>query len=121
MAEGPRLVPLSAPRPCTQPGCRALVRGAPRCVEHQRKREQERGTSTQRGYDSRWRKARLAYLKRHPLCVLCSERGRIVPAGVVDHIRDHKGDRRLFWDSTNWRALCAPCHNARTDAGDFGR
>jgi 5-methylcytosine-specific restriction protein A len=112
-------MPLSAPRPCGQPGCRALVRGASMCPEHARKREQERGTSTQRGYDSRWRKARLAYLKRHPLCVLCLPRP--VPAEVVDHIRDHKGDKTLFWDVNNWRSLCTPCHNARTDAGDFGR
>jgi 5-methylcytosine-specific restriction enzyme A len=112
-------MPLSAPRPCTQPGCRALVRGASRCPEHARKKEQERGTAAQRGYGSKWRTARLAYLKQHPLCVLCLPRP--VPASVVDHEKDHKGDQRLFWDVSNWRALCAPCHNRRTDAGDFGR
>lgn len=112
-------MPLSAPRPCTQPGCRALVRGAPRCAEHARKREQERGTASQRGYDAKWRAARLAYLRDHPLCVLCLP--RVVPASVVDHVVDHKGDQRLFWSESNWRALCAPCHNKRVDAGDFGR
>jgi 5-methylcytosine-specific restriction enzyme A len=112
-------MPTAAPRPCGQPGCRALVRGGPRCPEHTRKKEQERGTSHQRGYDSKWRKARLAYLKRHPLCVLCLPRP--VPAEVVDHVVDHKGDQRLFWVQSNWRALCRKHHDARTDAGDFGR
>lgn len=114
-------MPAAAPRPCGQPGCRALVRGRARCPEHERKREQERGTAHQRGYDARWRKARLAYLQRHPLCVLCEEAGRVVPAGVVDHIQDHKGDALLFWDESNWRALCATHHNQRVDSGDFGR
>jgi 5-methylcytosine-specific restriction enzyme A len=95
------------------------VRGRARCPEHERKRERERGSSHARGYDARWRKARLAYLQQHPLCVLCLPRP--VPAEVVDHVVDHKGDQRLFWDRGNWRALCAPCHNKRTDAGDFGR
>jgi 5-methylcytosine-specific restriction protein A len=95
------------------------VRGAPRCPDHRRKREKERGTAAERGYDARWRKARLEYLKRHPLCVLCLPRP--VPAEVVDHKVDHKGDKRLFWDESNWRALCANHHNQRVDAGDFGR
>lgn len=114
-------MPLAAPHPCGQPGCRALVRGAARCPEHQRKREQERGTAHQRGYDAHWRKARLVYLRRNPLCVLCKAERRIVQATVVDHELDHKGDVRLFWDESNWRALCKPHHDRRTDAGDFGR
>jgi 5-methylcytosine-specific restriction protein A len=114
-------MPVSAPRPCGQPGCRALVRGAPRCPEHTRQRDRERGTAHQRGYDGRWRKARLTYLKQHPLCVLCCREGRVTPADVVDHIVDHKGDQRLFWDTSNWRALCRTHHDQRTDAGDFGR
>jgi 5-methylcytosine-specific restriction protein A len=116
-------VPLSAPRPCSQPGCRALVRGGPRCPEHARKREQERGTATQRGYDSRWRKARLAYLKRHPLCVLCEKEGRVTAAEVVDHIRPHRGDSTLFWAVSNWQPLCKPHHDRKTatEDGGFGR
>ena len=29
---------------------------------------------------------------------------------VVDHVVPHRGDRMLFWDSTNWQALCSACH-----------
>jgi 5-methylcytosine-specific restriction endonuclease McrA len=32
-------------------------------------------------------------------------------ATVVDHKRPHHGDKALFWDVSNWQALCAPCHN----------
>ncbi|WP_231555339.1 HNH endonuclease [Paracoccus sanguinis] len=33
------------------------------------------------------------------------------PADVVDHITPHRGDEALFWNWSNWQALCAPCHN----------
>ncbi len=28
----------------------------------------------------------------------------------VDNITPHKGDKKLFWGSSNWQPLCAPCH-----------
>ena len=30
---------------------------------------------------------------------------------MVDHIKPHKGDETLFWDETNWQALCKPHHD----------
>lgn len=48
--------------------------------------------------------------------VVCAD-CRLAEATVVDHVRPHRGDRRLFWDRTNWQALCAPCHNKKTAAG----
>lgn len=69
-------------------------------------------TTTQRGYGYRWQKARAAYLKAHPLCVMCQAEGRVEPATVVDHIVPHEGDQELFWDSEgNWQALCERHHN----------
>jgi 5-methylcytosine-specific restriction enzyme A len=64
-----------------------------------------------RGYNSRWRKARATYLAHHPLCVMCKAQGRITAATVVDHIKPHKGDSKLFWDTANWQALCKPHHD----------
>lgn len=69
-------------------------------------------SSTSRGYDSKWQRARAAYLKHHPLCVEHEKRGELVKANVVDHIVPHKGDMKLFWDSGNWQALCERCHNS---------
>lgn len=43
------------------------------------------------------------------LCVLC---GR--PAKVVDHIRPHRGNLELYYDRTNWQALCLHCHAVKS-------
>jgi len=69
-------------------------------------------TSSQRGYDYRWQKAREQYLNEHPLCVFCERNGRTAGAKVVDHIVAHRGDMVLFWDQTNWQSLCKPCHDS---------
>ena len=77
-------------------------------------------TSPHRGADGRsplyastaWRKARAGYLARHPLCRYCLAEGKTEPAAVVDHITPHRGDKGLFWDSTNWQPLCKRCHDS---------
>ena len=66
----------------------------------------ERDSSAARGYDRRWRKARAAFLRKNPLCVMCRAEGKTREAQVVDHIIPHKGDRKLFWDRSNWQGLC---------------
>jgi 5-methylcytosine-specific restriction protein A len=35
-------------------------------------------------------------------------------ATVLDHIVPHRGVARLFWDQTNWQALCVHCHAVKT-------
>lgn len=78
--------------------------------ERQRRSDEHRGSARDRGYDGRWEKARLGYLRKHPLCCCCEANGRIVPAVLVDHVEPHKGDKRKFWDRDNWQGLCARCH-----------
>lgn len=82
-------------------------------------------SSNDRGYDSSWRKARDAWLSRHPLCEMCRQTGRAVAATVVDHIVPHRiGDalrskdqaqiaaaRARFLDLANWQSLCKTCHD----------
>jgi 5-methylcytosine-specific restriction protein A len=84
------------------------------CDRHRRVRQQEhdaqRGSATQRGYGSRWQKARTTFLASNPLCVEHLRRHQYVAATVVDHIVPHRGDQALFWDSSNWQALCNTCH-----------
>lgn len=73
----------------------------------------ERDTSSAaRGYGARWQKARAGWLRKHPLCVMCADMGRIVEASVVDHIEPHRGERARFWDTTNWQSLCKHCHDS---------
>ncbi|MEC1996447.1 HNH endonuclease signature motif containing protein, partial [Bacillus subtilis] len=93
------------------------------CELHKRTKpayDQYRESATKRGYNSKWRQARLGYLSKHPFCVSCMMEGRRVPATVVDHIKPHKGDKKLFWDSGNWQPLCAPCHSRKTAKEDGG-
>ena len=72
-----------------------------------------RSSASDRGYGSRWQKARVTFLRSNPLCVICNQGGKTTPATVVDHITPHKGDQDLFWDSqNNWQALCTNCHNS---------
>jgi 5-methylcytosine-specific restriction enzyme A len=82
----------------------------------------KRGTASQRGYGSRWQKARATYLLAHPLCVECGKSGRLTVATVVDHITPHKGDQSLFWNHDNWQSLCKQCHDIKTarEDGAFG-
>ncbi|CNI97684.1 Uncharacterised protein [Yersinia pseudotuberculosis] len=79
-----------------------------------------------RVYGSRWAKARAAFLRDNPLCVMCKQQGRIEAATVVDHIEPHKlkealmsGNtvqiakaQKLFWDRKNWQAICTPHHDS---------
>ncbi|MCD2185226.1 HNH endonuclease signature motif containing protein [Rhizobium sp. GN54] len=69
--------------------------------------DQQRPNASARGYDSKWKQARAAYLAQHPLCVKCGQ-----PATVVDHKTPHKGDTKLFWSRSNWQGLCAHHHNS---------
>ena len=79
-----------------------------------------RPSASKRGYDSRWRRTRIGFLKKHPLCAECEKRGRTTLATVVDHIIPHKGDKVLFWDRSNWQPLCKQCHDRKTAKEDGG-
>lgn len=71
-----------------------------------RRHDANRPTARQRGYTGAWQKARAEFLAYHPSCACCA-----YPATVVDHIIPHRGDMTLFWDKSNWQALCRPCHD----------
>ena len=62
--------------------------------------------------NNKWRSARIGYLRKHPLCVVCQRDGHITEATVVDHIKPHRGDMKLFWNSSNWQSLCAHHHSS---------
>ena len=66
-------------------------------------------------YDAaRYRKRRKIFLQNHPFCSC----GAL--AEELDHIVPHKGDRKLFFDESNWQALCKSCHSRKTAAEDGG-
>ena len=89
-------MPMKPKKPCRHPGCPKLTDGL-YCEEHEALHRGDRASSSKRGYNRQWQKARARYLKAHPLCVQCLKEGHAVTATVVDHIRPHRGDPVLFW------------------------
>ncbi|WP_338036289.1 HNH endonuclease signature motif containing protein [Nitratireductor alexandrii] len=43
------------------------------------------------------------------------------PATVVHHVKPHRGDKRLFWDRSNWMPACQPCHDGPLQAQERRR
>lgn len=120
-------MPFAAKKPCRHFNCGKATDDR-YCPDHRQYRNQEidraRPNSTQRGYGSRWQKARKGYLQSHPLCVYHLAEGETVAANVVDHIVPHRGDQKLFWKNGNWQALCKTCHDRKTatePGGPFAR
>lgn len=112
-------MPYRSKKPCSHPNCPELVNpGEVYCKKHKtlsyREDRQKRGTASSRGYNYRWQVASRLYLKKNPLCVMCGKEGKVTPATVVDHIIPHRGDYSLFWDESNWQALCTYHHNRKS-------
>lgn len=97
-------------RVCSRPGCPRLTTSG-RCPECRSDAEAARGTAAQRGYDSRWRRTREAYLEQHPFC---ERTGCLVPATDVNHVDGlgPHGPRGHDW--SNLESLCHPHHSQHT-------
>ncbi|MEH6347775.1 MAG: HNH endonuclease [Bermanella sp.] len=112
-------------KPCNHPGCGKLIEPTvTHCVKHKqivnKQREVGRKNSYQRGYTGQWRKARLGFLAKHPLCNRCIDDNITEEATVVDHIIPHRGNNDVFWDRLNWQPLCKRCHDRKTATEDGG-
>lgn len=109
--------------PCKQAGCPELVEaGTVYCEKHRKLHpvhEEPRASASKRGYGKAWQKARLQFLAANPLCVECLKNGKYVKATDVDHIVAHRGNLKLFWDKSNWQALCHSCHSRKTAREDL--
>lgn len=106
---------------CKKPGCPGLVRDGACSVcgvlrrQADRTHDQQRGSAAARGYDGRWQRLRLMYLRAHPLCEQCAAQGRTVAASEVHHrVAKRDGGSDAF---NNLEALCKPCHSRITAAG----
>lgn len=116
--------PTAPKRPCPGRGSRTGrcpnliargVRSCPECTPFEkaaaRENDRRRGGATERGYDARWGKFRVAYLRRHPICT-CGCGGA---AREIHHIVPVKGpDDPLFYEESNLLALTKACHSAVT-------
>jgi 5-methylcytosine-specific restriction enzyme A len=113
-------MPVAPKSGCLSPRCphRAERRG--RCLLHAREMDRERRERSGHSlYDSKWKAAAKTFLAlpEHARCVYCGQ-----PAGCVDHAIAHKGNRRLFWDRSNWRPSCLACNTKKgiREEGAFG-
>ena len=131
-------------RPCSQPGCRALVQ-AGRCAEHNVYRQQtaSRGKTAERGYDADFRRLRVqCFTRDNWQCVECNWRPRIIdecieigvplpPTEIVlEHLRKafNRGEQHLHCDHRltvqerpdlrlslgNLQTLCRSCHSKKS-------
>ena len=118
-------MPYKPRRPCSYPGCPALVDGR-YCPAHQKEIDQrynqyQRDPATATRYGVEWRRIRERFLVAHPLCELCRQDGRLTPAEHVHHILPL--DRGGTNDEANLQALCRPCHSrvSALDGDRWGR
>lgn len=61
-------------------------------------------------YNVKWEKLRKKKIAINPLCEFCNAAGE-----DVDHIIDHKGNLKLFYDLKNLQTLCKSCHMRKTN------
>lgn len=113
-------MPRNAPTPCRYPGCAAVLGKPGYCDAHRPAAHRDYGRA-RRGFDAEhgfyqsaaWRAVRAVFLREHPVCGHCQQRGRVVPAVVADHVQPLKdGGARFDW--INLQALCVSCHNRKT-------
>ena len=99
-------MPSRPPRICT---CGRVVAAGERCAcQRVRKAQHDRArpNANARGYGSKWRTERAAFLAAHRVCVRCG-----AASTVVNHKVPHRGDLKLFWRRSNWEPVCKPCHD----------
>lgn len=112
-------MPRRPKRPCSYPGCPRLTDGR-YCEEHAKvmnKTYEKYGRdkeAVRRRYGRAWKRIRDSYVKTHPFCELCFEKGMIVPVEEVHHkVPLAEGGTH---DRSNLISLCKSCHS-RIHAG----
>jgi len=113
-------MPARIPKVCRVRGCHNLTTERHGyCFEHAglavgwRKTIKCKGSESDRGYGTEWRRLRKIILKRDCyLCQVCQSGGIVTPATEVDHIVN-KADGGTDAPS-NLQSICSRCHQAKT-------
>ena len=70
-------------------------------------------STTEYGYDHKWRTMSERIRRQRPLCEDCEARGKVVPSVECHHVIAIKDDPTRRLDPSNVVALCGECHDAR--------
>ena len=115
-------MPKKPKHPCAYPGGNQLVDGK-YCEEHTKERNSQyekygRNPDTRRRYGRAWKRIRDSYVKLHPFCELCYEKGVLVPTEEVHHKKPlSEGGTH---DRSNLISLCKSCHSTiHAHRGDY--
>jgi len=69
----------------------------------------------------RWRDLRDRVLKQRQWCECPHHKGtKELRADVVDHIKAHRGNPRLFWNPKNLQAMAKVCHDRFKQSDEKG-
>lgn len=115
-------MPRRPKRPCSFPGCPKLTDGR-FCEEHakveaKRYEKYDRPIETKRRYGRAWKRIRDRHISQFPLCEMCKQKGLVVAAEEVHHIKPlSQGGTHA---EENLMSLCKTCHSKIT-AKDGGR
>ena len=96
--------------PCLMPYCRQPAERNGYCLEHAGLVDERRLSRQLRGYDETWRRFRLHYLARHPLCESCRGSGEVRVATEIHHKQPLLDFPELKFIESNLMALCKSCH-----------
>lgn len=122
MSKGGADVPRRPKSPCSFPGCPNLTDGR-YCEEHEKEANRSyekygRDKAVRRRYGRAWKRIRDSYVKTHPFCEQCFEKGIIVPVDEVHHKKPlSEGGTH---DRSNLISLCKSCHaKIHAERGDY--
>ena len=105
-------MPTKPKRPCSYPGCPNLTDGQ-YCADHvaiarRQYNKYERSPDINKKYGRAWKRIRDRHISQHPLCEVCKENGRLVPAEEVHHKKPiSQGGTHA---RENLMSLCRSCH-----------
>lgn len=78
------------------------------------KRQDNRRSANERGYDTAWIRIRDLRRRLSPCCVECQKQGKVTAVEIVDHIIPVHVRPDLRLDRDNTQSLCRACHAVKT-------
>lgn len=84
--------------------------GAATRVEQRQSYDKWRGSASERGYGSAWKRTRDAFISAHPLCADCLVKGMLTPATEVHHTVEVSERPDLMHEMSLLKSTCHSCH-----------